>query len=185
MEENKGLEMGVEDTSVANLETEEVANTQEVVQEQPDKEVVEQPTDSKEPVESKFDKAFSKRLSKAQEKIRQEVATEYEAKLSKFERVLQHGAKENDVPLEEYVDALLEQYGENQEQGKPVLDSETMELLQELKAEKTTKELESEKSNYWNRQAKQLLEIGVKDLSDIPQEVLERALENDTEIAFE
>lgn len=183
MEENKGLEMGVEETSVANLEPEEVTNEQDVVvEEQSDKEVVE-PT--VEPVETKFEKAFSKRLSKAQEKIRQEVSSEYEGKLSKFEKVLSHAANEYGISIEEYVDGLLEQAEGTDEKGSPSLDSETMELLEELKAQKTETELVNEKKTYWDRQAKQLLDIGVTDLSEIPQEVLERALENDTEIAFE
>lgn len=189
MEENKGLEMGVEDTSVANLETEEVTNEEVVSHESLDKEGVQ--AEATETVkadkwENKVEKAFSKRLSKEQEKIRKELATEYEGKLTNYERVLASAAKEYGITTEEYVQGLLDQYeGEEQEGVTPPLDSETMELLEELKAQKTEKELEKESKVYWDRQAKQLMDIGVTDLSKIPDEVIERALENDTEIAFE
>ena len=188
MEENKGLEMGVEESSAANLETEPVTNEEVVVvEENPSQEGNPEPaTEPDNSSESKFEKAFSKRLSKVSEKIRQEVATEYEAKLSKFERVLSSAAKEYGISTEEYVDELLDQYKEEGVEGsKPSLDSETMALLEELKTEKSEKEFQQEKKAYWDRQAKQLLDIGVTDLSLIPEEVLERALENDTEIAFE
>ena len=186
MEENKGLEMGVEESSAANLETEPVTNEEVVVvEENPLKKGNLNPQRSLIIRESKFEKAFSKRLSKVSEKIRQEVATEYEAKLSKFERVLSSAAKEYGISTEEYVDELLDQYKEEGVEGsKPALDSETMALLEELKTEKSEKEFQQEKKAYWDRQAKQLLDIGVTDLSLIPEEVLERALENDTEIAF-
>ena len=84
MEENKGLEMGVEESSAANLETEPVTNEEVVaVEENPSQEGNPEPaTEPDNSSESKFEKAFSKRLSKVSEKISQEVATEYEAKLS-------------------------------------------------------------------------------------------------------
>lgn len=191
MEENKGLEMGVEDTGVANLETEPVVNEEptEQIEEVAETEVTETEVTETEPqpIESKFENAFSKRLSKATEKIRQEVSSEYEGKISRFQKVLEMGAKENGLEsVDEYVDALLGEYEENTDkQNEKQFDPETMAILEELKEQRATQEMEAEKKSYWDKQARQLKEVGVTDLSQIPEEVIERALENDTEIAFE
>lgn len=187
MEENKVLEVGVEDTGVANLETEEVVTEDPTTQVEVETEQVEVEKTESAPIESKFENAFSKRLSKATEKIREETEAKYEARLTKFQKVLEFGAKENGLEnVDEYVDALLSDYGDNTDkQNEKQFDPETLEILEELKEQKATREVETEKKLYYDKQARQLKDIGVTDLSQIPEEVFEKALENDTEIAFE
>lgn len=187
MEENKGIEMGVEVEGVANLEPEVVAQpeaTQEVVEETVDTQQ-EEVTES-EPVETKFEKAFSKRLSKATEKVREEVKGEYELQLEKFRKVIELGVKENGFnSIDEYIEAVMADFQDEPTDSKSPLDPESLAILEELKEQKTAKEFENEKRIYWDRQAKLLKDIGVTDMSQIPEEVLEKALDNDTEIAYE
>ena len=184
MEENMGLEMGVETEGVANLEPEVVTEpetTEEVVAETVEAtkpETVQEP----EHIDVKFENAFSKRLSKATEKIK----GEYEQKYSKVMKIIELGAKEYGFEdLDAYIEAVLsESEGTNTAETQP-LDPESLEILEELKEKRATEEIEREKKAYFDRQAKLLKDIGVTDLSQIPEEVLERALENDTEIAYE
>lgn len=178
MEENKGLETGVEEVSVADLEP-VVGEVAEVVEPTPEPQPEPAP-------EQKFEKAFAKRLSKEAEKIAAETEAKYTQKLSKFEKVLEIAAKENGIDsIDDYVEALLEQYAEPEKPEAPMLDPESLAALEEIKEQRKQRELESEKKTYWDRQAKLLREVGVTDLSQIPDEVLERALENDTDVVFE
>lgn len=184
MEENMGLEMGVETEGVANLEPEVVTEpetTEEVVTETVEA-TEEEPVKETEPIDVKFETAFSKRLSKATEKIK----GEYEQKYSKAMKIIELGAKEYGFEdLDAYIEAVLsESEGPNTAEKQP-LDPESLEILEELKEKRATEEIEREKKAYFDRQAKLLKDIGVTDLSQIPEEVLERALENDTEIAYE
>ena len=184
MEENMGLEMGVETEGVANLEPEVVTEpetTEEVVTETVEA-TEQEPVKETEPIDVKFETAFSKRLSKATEKIK----GEYEQKYSKAMKIIELGAKEYGFEdLDAYIEAVLsESEGTNTAEKQP-LDPESLEILEELKEKRATEEIEREKKAYFDRQAKLLKDIGVTDLSQIPEEVLERALENDTEIAYE
>ena len=184
MEENMGLEMGVETEGVANLEPEVVTEpetTEEVVAETVEA-TEQEPVKETEPIDVKFETAFSKRLSKATEKIK----GEYEQKYSKAMKIIELGAKEYGFEdLDAYIEAVLnESEGPNTAEKQP-LDPESLEILEELKEKRATEEIEREKKAYFDRQAKLLKDIGVTDLSQIPEEVLERALENDTEIAYE
>ena len=184
MEENMGLEMGVETEGVANLEPEVVTEpetTEEVVTETVEA-TEQEPVKETEPIDVKFETAFSKRLSKATEKIK----GEYEQKYSKAMKIIELGAKEYGFEdLDAYIEAVLsESEGPNTAEIQP-LDPESLEILEELKEKRATEEIEREKKAYFDRQAKLLKDIGVTDLSQIPEEVLERALENDTEIAYE
>ena len=184
MEENMGLEMGVETEGVANLEPEVVTEpetTEEVVTETVEA-TEQEPVKETEPIDVKFETAFSKRLSKATEKIK----GEYEQKYSKAMKIIELGAKEYGFEdLDAYIEAVLnESEGPNTAEKQP-LDPESLEILEELKEKRATEEIEREKKAYFDRQAKLLKDIGVTDLSQIPEEVLERALENDTEIAYE
>lgn len=184
MEENMGLEMGVETEGVANLEPEVVTEpetTEEVVTETVEA-TEQEPVKETEPIDVKFENAFSKRLSKATEKIK----GEYEQKYSKAMKIIELGAKEYGFEdLDAYIEAVLnESEGPNTAEKQP-LDPESLEILEELKEKRATEEIEREKKAYFDRQAKLLKDIGVTDLSQIPEEVLERALENDTEIAYE
>lgn len=184
MEENMGLEMGVETEGVANLEPEVVTEpetTEEVVTETVEA-TEQEPVKETEPIDVKFETAFSKRLSKATEKIK----GEYEQKYSKAMKIIELGAKEYGFEdLDAYIEAVLnESEGPNTAETQP-LDPESLEILEELKEKRATEEIEREKKAYFDRQAKLLKDIGVTDLSQIPEEVLERALENDTEIAYE
>lgn len=184
MEENMGLEMGVETEGVANLEPEVVTEpetTEEVVTETVEA-TEQEPVKETEPIDVKFETAFSKRLSKATEKIK----GEYEQKYSKAMKIIELGAKEYGFEdLDAYIEAVLnESEGPNTAEKQP-LDPESLEILEELKEKRATEEIEREKKAYFDRQAKLLNDIGVTDLSQIPGEVLERALENDTEIAYE
>lgn len=184
MEENMGLEMGVETEGVANLEPEVVTEpetTEEVVTETVEA-TEQEPVNETEPIDVKFETAFSKRLSKATEKIK----GEYEQKYNKAMKIIELGAKEYGFEdLDAYIEAVLnESEGPNTAEKQP-LDPESLEILEELKEKRATEEIEREKKAYFDRQAKLLKDIGVTDLSQIPEEVLERALENDTEIAYE
>lgn len=184
MEENMGLEMGVETEGVANLEPEVVTEpetTEEVVAETVEAAEAE-PVKEPEHIDVKFETAFSKRLSKATEKIK----GEYEQKYSKAMKLIELGAKENGFEdLDAYIEAVLSETEVNPNEPKQPLDPESLEILEELKEKRATEEIEREKKAYFDRQAKLLKDIGVTDLSQIPEEVLERALENDTEIAYE
>lgn len=186
MEENKGLEMGVEVEGVADLEAEVVATEPEVTEEVVTDEITEEVTSQEEvkpdPIETKFENAFSKRLSKATEKIK----SEYEQKYEKAMKVLELGAKEYGFEdLNAYVEAVLSETEVNATTEKAPLDPEALAILEELKEERATQEIERERKAYFDRQAKILKDIGVTDLSQIPEEVIERALENDSEIAYE
>ena len=101
-------------------------------------------------------------------------------------KIIELGAKEYGFEdLDAYIEAVLnESEGPNTSEKQP-LDPESLEILEELKEKRATEEIEREKKAYFDRQAKLLKDIGVTDLSQIPEEVLERALENDTEIAYE
>lgn len=187
MEENKGIEMGVEVEGVANLEPEEVVTVSEDAQEVPEETSIteQEKAGDSEPVESKFEKAFSKRLAKATEKVEEKVKGEYEPTLAKYRKVLEMGAKENGFEnIEEYIEALNGE-SEDPSNDKPALDPESLAILEELKEKKSAEEFENERKVYWERQAKLLKDIGVTDMSQIPEEVLESALNNDTEIAYE
>lgn len=184
MEENMGLEMGVETEGVANLEPEVVTEpetTEEVVTETVEA-TEQEPVKETEPIDVKFETAFSKRLSKATEKIK----GEYEQKYSKAMKIIELGAKEYGFEdLDAYIEAVLSESEGPDTAEKQPLDPESLEILEELKEKRATEEIEREKKAYFDRQAKLLKDIGVTDLSQIPEEVLERALENDTEIAYE
>ena len=184
MEENMGLEMGVETEGVANLEPEVVTEpetTEEVVAETVEA-TEQEPVKETEPIDVKFETAFSKRLSKATEKIK----GEYEQKYSKAMKIIELGAKEYGFEdLDAYIEAVLSESEGPDTAEKQPLDPESLEILEELKEKRATEEIEREKKAYFDRQAKLLKDIGVTDLSQIPEEVLERALENDTEIAYE
>ena len=184
MEENMGLEMGVETEGVANLEPEVVTEpetTEEVVTETVEA-TEQEPVKETEPIDVKFETAFSKRLSKATEKIK----GEYEQKYSKAMKIIELGAKEYGFEdLDAYIEAVLNESEGPDTAEKQPLDPESLEILEELKEKRATEEIEREKKAYFDRQAKLLKDIGVTDLSQIPEEVLERALENDTEIAYE
>ena len=184
MEENMGLEMGVETEGVANLEPEVVTEpetTEEVVAETVEA-TEQEPVEETEPIDVKFETAFSKRLSKATEKIK----GEYEQKYSKAMKIIELGAKEYGFEdLDAYIEAVLNESEGPDTAEKQPLDPESLEILEELKEKRATEEIEREKKAYFDRQAKLLKDIGVTDLSQIPEEVLERALENDTEIAYE
>lgn len=184
MEENMGLEMGVETEGVANLEPEVVTEpetTEEVATETVEA-TEQEPVKENEPIDVKFETAFSKRLSKATEKIK----GEYEQKYSKAMKIIELGAKEYGFEdLDAYIEAVLSESEGPNTAEKQSLDPESLEILEELKEKRATEEIEREKKAYFDRQAKLLKDIGVTDLSQIPEEVLERALENDTEIAYE
>ena len=184
MEENMGLEMGVETEGVANLEPEVVTEpetTEEVVTETVEA-TEQEPVKETEPIDVKFETAFSKRLSKATEKIK----GEYDQKYSKAMKIIELGAKEYGFEdLDAYIEAVLNESEGPDTAEKQPLDPESLEILEELKEKRATEEIEREKKAYFDRQAKLLKDIGVTDLSQIPEEVLERALENDTEIAYE
>lgn len=184
MEENMGLEMGVETEGVANLEPEVVTEpetTEEVVTETVEA-TEQEPVKETEPIDVKFETAFSKRLSKATEKIK----GEYEQKYNKAMKIIELGAKEYGFEdLDAYIEAVLSESEGPDTAEKQPLDPESLEILEELKEKRATEEIEREKKAYFDRQAKLLKDIGVTDLSQIPEEVLERALENDTEIAYE
>lgn len=184
MEENMGLEMGVETEGVANLEPEVVTEpetTEEVVTETVEA-TEQEPVKETEPIDVKFETAFSKRLSKATEKIK----GEYEQKYNKAMKIIELGAKEYGFEdLDAYIEAVLNESEGPDTAEKQPLDPESLEILEELKEKRATEEIEREKKAYFDRQAKLLKDIGVTDLSQIPEEVLERALENDTEIAYE
>lgn len=187
MEElNKVPETGVEETGVAIPAETEIETQAEPVTETVETEVVEET--KSEPVESRVEKAFAKRLNASREKIKAELATEYEAKYGRYQKIAEIGAKENGLTLDEYAEYLIEQHEEAPEEQK--LDPKYAEVLEEIVKEKgEQKEKEesvAELKAYMAGQAKMLMSYAnITDISQIPDEVLEKAMANDTPIVLE
>lgn len=97
----------------------------------------------------KFAKAFSKRLNKEREKL----SKEYEP----FKKVVSLAAKQFNMSEEEYIQSILEDYGDDD--SSYVKDEKDL-LIEELLAEKKEKETTRE----WERQIKALQSID-KDLT--------------------
>ena len=180
MEElNKVPETSVEDTGVA-----EPAETVIETPAEPETEPVQTETV---PVESRVEKAFAKRLSASREKIKAELATEYESKYGKYQKVIELGAKEYGLTPDEYAEELLKQTTETPEsQIDPKYAEVLDEIVKEKSEQKTQAETQAEMKSYWEGQARLLKEYaGITDASQIPDEVVERAIQNDTPIVLE
>ena len=180
MEElNKVPETSVEDTGVAEPAETEVETTAEPVAEVQAETV---------PVESRVEKAFAKRLSAEKSKLEAKLASEYDAKYGNFRKIAEIGARENGVTMDEYVADLLSQMDESPQETK--LDPKYAEVLEEIVKEKSTQKEQAESAeemqSYWKGQAQMLKDYaGITDASQIPDEVVERAIANDTPIVLE
>ena len=184
MEENQIIQNEGVESEVVAIPTDNEA-TAEVTTEPIEATQTEEPVAKPTP-EDTIAKIVAKRLEQSREKIAKEV----EAKYSPFMKLAEKGAKENGMTLDEYLQAVLDE--SEGEQPEVTIPPEYKEVLDKMvEQEKAQKEAEvetrnkSEEKAYFEKQAKMLLDLGVKDINSIPAEVLETAIENGTDIVYE
>jgi len=133
---------------------------------------------------------ISKIVAKRLEQSREKIAKEVESKYAPFMKLAEKGAKENGMSVDEYLQAILEE--SDSEEPEMAIPKEYKEVLDKIvEQEKAQKEAEVETRNkteekaYFEKQAKLLFDLGVKDIASIPPTVLENAIENGTDIVYE
>jgi len=138
-------------------------------------------------IKTKVEEAFAKRLSKEREKVKAELESEY----TPFKKILERGAKESGMTLDEYKTALLEEEESTEDTHLP---DDYKEILEDLKAEREAKRLADEESKahsetetvldeYTKKMTNMLVtKYGIKEASQIPDEVWEKADTDGTDI---
>ena len=138
-------------------------------------------------IKTKVEEAFAKRLSKEREKVRAELESEY----IPMKKILERGAKESGMTLDEYKTALLE---EEESTDDIPLPDDYKEILEDLKAEREAKRLADEEAKaysetevvldeYTKKMTNMLVtKYGIKEASQIPDEVWEKADTDGTDI---
>lgn len=137
-------------------------------------------------IKTKVEEAFAKRLSKEREKVKAELESEY----TPMRKILERGAKESGMTFEEYKTALLE---EESTDDIPLPD-DYKEILEDLKAEREAKRIADEEvkvqsetqvvlDEYTKRMTNLLVtKYGIKEASQIPDEVWDKADKDGTDI---
>ena len=181
-EQNSTLEMGVETKVVATPEEVAVPENAETTPPEPEAE----PDLG---IKSKVEEAFAKRLSKEREKLKAEIEDQY----TPYKKILERASKEAEMPLDEYVQALLAQAEESTEHDAP-LPKEYKEILDDLKAEREAKRKAEEEratqsetqavlDEYTKRMTTMLVtKYNITEASQIPDEVWEKADAEGTDV---
>lgn len=132
------------------------------------------------PLEDNISKIVAKKLSKDRQNLEKEV----EAKYEKHRKLIERGAKENGMTIDEYL-ASFEEDASEQEQPDSRIAPEYKEILDEMVESKKTDKAAEEVKAYWIKQAAVLAKEGLKDVNDLPQEVWDNADTNGTDIGTE